>query len=213
MKRKLFLQISILGLLAIAIATVPAQTQERYTGDPKYLEPSDRDSWQMPERVMDFIGVRPGMVIGEVGAGSGYFTVRLAARIGLEGHIYANEINSRYLDYIKQRCDEDGITNITTILGEEKDPLLPEASLDMVIMVNVYHELSDPVAMMRAILPSLKPNATVVIVDYDRAKRGPRHTAIPEDVHQEVEGCGYQLIRREDFLPRQFILIFRPSHG
>lgn len=209
------ISLNVLLLIAVLLVTAAfcevAPAQERYTGDPKWLDGVDRDNWQMPERVMDTVGILPYMQIGEVGAGGGYFTVWLARRVGPKGHVYANEINSRYLDYIKERCEKEEIFNVTTILGEEADPLFPAGALDMVIMVNVYHELSKPNEMMKAIIPSLKPGGTVVIVDYDEKKRGPRHTAAPEEVIEEVAAAGYELLGREDYLPRQFILILRPT--
>lgn len=207
--------VTLAGLIVLAVAAFSAiaPCQERpdpYRGNPALLEPTGRDAWQMPERVMDLIGVRKGMIIGEVGAGGGYFTVKLAERVGEYGHVYANEINKRFLQHIEERCETLGITNVTTILGEESDPLLPEGKLDMVIMVNVLHEVSRPVPLLRTILPSLKEGATLVIIDYDKKKRRSNHTYIPEMAIEEARMAGYALIRREDFLPRQFLLVLKP---
>jgi len=202
------------GLLASVLIVAPilqGEPQDRYTGDPAGLEPSGRDSWQMPERVMDAVGVRERMIIGEVGAGGGYFTVWLARRVGPNGHVYANDINRSYLDHLTERCADEGLDNVTTILSEETDPLLPAGQLDLVIMVNVYHELYEPLQLMRNILPSLKPGATVVIVDNDVNKRGRSHTSDPVQTLAEVQEASYELVRREDFLPRQYILILRPG--
>jgi ubiquinone/menaquinone biosynthesis C-methylase UbiE len=202
--------------LAVIVIAAPAVSQERprpFRGDPKALEPLDRDSWQMPEEVMDLIGVRPGMVVGELGAGGGYFTVKLARRVGESGHVYANDINSRFLRYIDDRCRKGGITNVTTILGEAVDPKLPAGVLDMAVMVNVLHEVAEPVAFLRAIRPGLKPGAALVIIDYDYRKRRSSHTYNPDQAIREAGEAGYEPVWLEESLARQFILVLRPAQG
>ncbi len=130
---------------------------------------------QPPAKVLDAVGIQPGMVIGEVGAGRGRYTVHLAMRVGDTGKIYANDINSSGLAYIQERCRRDGIQNVETILGKINDPLFPKAALDMVFMVWVYHMMEEPVAMLKSIIPSLKIGAPIVIVD-----------PIPEEVEKEL---------------------------
>ena len=110
-----------------------------------------RDQWQQPERVMDAIGVKAGMIIGEAGAGRGYFTFKLSGWVGSTGKIYANEIDPHHLETIKQKCIERNIFNIETILGEEGDPLFPDGQLDMVIMVYVFHHLLSPTEFLQNI--------------------------------------------------------------
>jgi len=141
------------------------------------VDPRERhaNALQPPAKVMDAIGINPGMVIGEVGAGRGRYTVHLAMRVGDAGKIYANDINISGLAYLQERCQRDGIRNVETILGKVDDALFPRATLDMVFMVWVYHMMEEPVAMLRSIIPSLKPGATVVIVD-----------PIPEGVEKEL---------------------------
>ena len=215
MRNNLLRSVTIPAALVILLIVLagPAYQQERpkpFRGNPAVLEPAGRDAWQMPERVMDTVGVKPGMTIGELGAGGGYFTLWLAKRVGKEGHVFANDINERFLEYIASRCLREGIGNVTTVLGGEAEPNLPEGSLDMAIMVNVLHEVADPVPFLRAIRPSLKESATLVIVDYDRSKRRSSHTYVPEQAVAEAEDAGYVLQLREDYLPRQFILVFKP---
>ncbi len=103
-----------------------------------------RDRIHQPEKVMDLAGVEPGMVIGEVGAGEGYFTFKLSGRVGENGKIYANDIVERVLRSVRRRCERDGITNIETIVGEVDDPLFPEVALDRVFIVNAFHDLARP---------------------------------------------------------------------
>ncbi|MBN1464894.1 class I SAM-dependent methyltransferase, partial [candidate division KSB1 bacterium] len=123
------------------------------------LAQSYRDSWQQPKKIMDAVGIVPGMVIGEAGAGTGYFTFFLKDRVGESGKIYANDILQRQLDAITARCERDSIDNIVTILGEIDDPRFPRGELDMVIMMLAFHEFTQPVEWMKNVIPSLKPDA------------------------------------------------------
>jgi len=120
---------------------------------------------QPPDKVMDAIGVKPGMVIGELGAGRGRYTVHLARRVGPTGKVYANDIDAGALAFLRERCEREKITNIETILGKVDDPLFPKAGLDMVFMVWVYHMLESPAALLKNIVPGLKPGATIVMVE------------------------------------------------
>lgn len=151
-----------------ALSGASGQTVDRRERSANALQP--------PAKVMDAVGIHPGMVIGEVGAGRGRYTVHLATRVGDAGKIYANDINSSSLAYVRERCRRDGIRNVETILGKVDDALFPKAALDMVFMVWVYHMMDEPVAMLKSIIPSLKPGATVVIVD-----------PIPGEVEKELK--------------------------
>jgi len=128
---------------------------------------------------MDVIGVKPGMTIGEVGAGRGYFTFKLARRVGDQGKIYANDIDQEALMSIESRCRAEGITNIEIILGKIDDPGFPEGKIDMVFMSFVFHLLEKPVELLRNLKPSMKL------------------------------GAGFELLRKETFLDRANIYIFR----
>lgn len=170
---------------------------------------------QPPDKVMDAIGVKTGMVIGEVGAGRGRYTVHLAARVGPSGKVYANDIDAGGLARIRERCSKDGLANVETILGRTDDPLFPAGKLDMIFMVLTYHHLSRPVEMLKAMVPSLKPDATVVVIDPDPVKdhdRGPESTS-KEEIERDAAAAGYELVRVETFLSRDniFILRVKPS--
>jgi ubiquinone/menaquinone biosynthesis C-methylase UbiE len=168
---------------------------------------------QPPDKVMDAIGVMPGMVIGEIGAGRGRYTVHLARRIGAPGRIYANDIDSGSLAYLRSRCKREGLGNITTVLGRMDDPLFPPGALDMVFMVNTYHHLATPVALLRKLALSLKSGAVVAIVEHDPEKGGGafRKEATSEETmrNQAVE-AGYEVLRVETFLSTDNIYILRP---
>jgi len=161
---------------------------------------------------MDTAGVAAGMVIGEVGAGHGYFTFWLAHRVGSSGKIYANDILPEALVAIRERYGRENVRNIETILGEVEDPLFPAGRLDMVFIVNAFHDLEKPVELLNNLLPSLKPGATVVILDRDPAKiHDPNHHFLTkESVLRKIDQSRFELARLETFLPLHNIYILRP---
>jgi ubiquinone/menaquinone biosynthesis C-methylase UbiE len=172
---------------------------------------SDRESWQPPDQIMDSVGVREGMRIGEAGAGDGYFTFPLAKRVGDRGVIYANEISSSDLETIRDRTRRERVDNIVTVLGEIEDPLFPERDLDMIIMVYVLHHLDRPVEFLKNLEQYLKPGARVVIVeqDHDADRSYAGHFMSSLQILETIEASGYTIERTETFLPRDTIYIFR----
>ncbi len=190
---------------AVAVFALPLAAQTVEYGEQRTNER------QPPAEVMDAIGLTPGMVVGEVGAGRGRYTVHLAARVGPSGKVYANDIDAGGLAHIRERCASDGLGNVETILGRADDPLFPAGALDMIFMVLTYHHLSQPVRMLKAMIPSLKPGATVVVVDPDPVKdrdRGPESTS-KEEIERDAAAAGFELVRVETFLPRDNIFILR----
>jgi ubiquinone/menaquinone biosynthesis C-methylase UbiE len=171
----------------------------------------DRDQRQQPLLVMDKIGVKKGMVIGVAGAGRGYFTFHMSKRVGEEGRIYANEINENHLRYIRRKCRREGITNVTTILGRMRNPQFPEGKMDMVFMCYVFHDLAAPVAFLKNIKKSLKPGATVVILDQDPGKTGDHHFYTKEVLLEKVRKADYRVVRIEDFHYQDNIYICKPT--
>jgi len=174
-----------------------------------------RDRHHQPDKVMDAVGVKEGMTIGEVGAGHGYFTFHLSRRVGTSGKIYANDISRGSLSSIRMKCKEEGIANIATIVGEVEDPLFPEAELDMVFIVNAFHDLAKPVQLLDNLIPSLKPGAAVVIIDRDPDKvRGfNRHVLTQEEVLEHIKNSDFDLERIETFLPQHNIYIIKVGKG
>lgn len=170
-----------------------------------------RDSYHQPEKVMNVVGVKSGMTIGEVGAGRGYFTFHLSRRVGNTGKIYANDINTRVLASIRRKCEQEGISNIETIAGEVVDPLFPDDALDMVFIVNAFHDLAKPVELLNNIVPSLKPGGPVVIIDRDPDKLGGfnRHVLTQEEVLAHIKNSDFDLDRIETFLPQHNIYIIK----
>ena len=161
-----------------------------------------RDKVEQPEKVMEVTGVKPGMILGEVGAGHGYFTFWLARGVGETGKVYANDIDSSALSYIERRSADENVKNIVTIEGVVDDPRFPPATLDMVFMVNSFHDLEKPVELLANLLPALKPDATVVLMDRDPAKvsDSERHFLTRAEVEGLIEKSVFKLVRTETFL-------------
>lgn len=166
---------------------------------------------QPPDQVIEAIGVASGMVIGEIGAGRGRYTVHLAARVGESGKIYANDISTSALDYLEARCERNGISNIEIVVGEIADPRFPPGTLDMAFMISVYHHLAEPIQLLRNTAPALKPDATFVIVERDpvKANTAPNTGTAPDVFLAQIDEAGYELVRMETFLAQDNIYILR----
>jgi len=169
-----------------------------------------RDKWHQPDRVMDVTGASPGMRIGEIGAGRGYFTFHLARRGGEAGKVYANDIWRSVLRSLSGEAERRGLANILTVSGKISDPMLPPG-LDMVYIVNAFHDLEYPVTLLDNLLASLKSGAPVVIVDRDPAKiHDPvHHFMTREEVEEVVSRSVFEMERIETFLPHHTIYVLR----
>jgi ubiquinone/menaquinone biosynthesis C-methylase UbiE len=182
-----------------------------HQGPDEWEEPLN--AYQPPDKVMDAIGIEPGMVVGEIGAGRGRYTVHLAARVGEAGKVYANDVNEHKLAYIKHRCKRDGIENVVTIVGKVADPRLPYSRLDVVFMIDTYYQLNEPVELMKKAVASLRPNGFLAIVEAEPEKLGKgwsKDSTPKELLIKQAERAGYNLIRVETFLKRDNIYILRP---
>ena len=168
-------------------------------GAAQYDNPS-RDKIEQPDKVMEAVGVKPGMVVGEVGAGRGYFTFWLAKGVGQSGKVFANDIDGSALAAIERRSESEKVTNVETVLGTVEDPRFPAASLDMVFMVNAFHDLEKPVELLVNLLPALKPGATVVIMDREQVRAADRHFLTRAQVEEIVGRSAFEIVRIETFL-------------
>jgi SAM-dependent methyltransferase len=188
-------------------------SSERAT--PQLTEPREMraNEIQPPERVMDILGIRPGLVIGEVGAGRGRVTVHLADRVGDKGKVYANDINGASLEYLKTRCQRLGLVNVETILSRTDDACFPPDSLDLVFMAWVYHHVEAPVPLLRSLLPSLKPWGFVAMAEpkpSETEKEGRILTR--ESVGREAREAGFTLDAViEDRFKEDSLFILRPA--
>jgi ubiquinone/menaquinone biosynthesis C-methylase UbiE len=204
-------------VLALGTATADAQTRPRHgklfaPQDLALLEGPDRDLWQLPDQIMDALGIAEGSVVADIGAGGGWFTIRLARRVGTNGIVYAEDIQRQMLEATGRRVAREGLRNVRTVLGTSEDPRLPAGALDGVLILDTYHELENPDALLRNIAKSLKPQGRVGVVDFKKDGLGPG-PALEERVDAELivrdaEGAGLKLLRRETFLPYQFMLVF-----
>ena len=206
-------------LLVIALLTIPLSTiayQQHEESQQKDRNP-DRWLWQLPERVMNSLAVNKDLVIGNIGAGDGYLTFRLARRVGFSDHVYANEIALRELQKIRNRCKKDGMENISTILGTKDDPMLPEGKMDLLLMVNVFHFLENPVLFFENIKSALKKGGRLAIIQWDAEKMlietpewDPADAALyaKELMLQAIKNADYELFRTETFLPMKNIYMY-----
>ena len=170
---------------------------------------ADRDRWLQPDRVMQAVGVERGMTVGEIGAGRGYFTVKLARAVGPTGRVLANDIDSRALADLADRCRSEDLNNVDTVLGLGQDPMLPHRSLDMVFMVYAFHDIEDRVALLENLAPSLRTGATVVVLDQDPLVTGDRHFLDTDAIIRSFRLAGFERVPVEDFLERDVLLVFR----
>ncbi len=176
----------------------------------------DRWMWQLPRQVMDKIGVQPGMVVADVGAGDGYFSVYLAKRVGKTGKVFANDIDEKALGILKERCQWEKIKNITIIKGKPDDPLLPEAAVDLALLVNVIQQIENPSVFFDNLKKSLKPGGVIVFIQWDADKMMAEHPGLDSDFRVEfsqqntlmmIDKAGLNIISTETFLPVQNIYI------
>jgi 2-polyprenyl-3-methyl-5-hydroxy-6-metoxy-1,4-benzoquinol methylase len=209
--------ITITGLLLMSVmaAILPAQEAAQSARDTGQLtEPGERraNEVQPPELVMDILGIRPGLIIGEVGAGRGRLTVHLAARVGEKGKIYANDIDRAAVDYLKERCRRQGLANVETILSLPDDARFPQNSLDLALMSYVYHHVDKPVPLLRSLLASLKPWGIVALVEPKPEHVEPGAKALTrESVGEEARAAGFSLDAViEDRLQADNIFVLRP---
>ncbi len=182
-------------------------------GGADWLERSEREMEEMPEKALDSMGLKPGMTVADVGAGSGYFTVRLSRRVGPSGKVYAQDIQPEMLRLLRRRLDANEFKNIETVLGTEADPKLPAGALDLILLVDVYHEFSQPQLMLRKLRDALKPEGRLVLLEYRKEDPWvpirPEHKMTVAEAKLEVEDEGFRLERVGRELPRQHILVFR----
>jgi SAM-dependent methyltransferase len=183
--------------------TAPTQIPRRatsapYTGDLSIFDSPGRDQRLQINRVMDTLGIAPGKGVADIGAGSGWFTVRAARRVGLAGTVYAVDINPGAIRYIERRVRSESLPNVKTILSTSDDPMLPRAAVDAVLLLKTYHEIANPVALLEHLRPALKSGARLGIID--RNGNGVNHGVGRKIVVEEAAQAGYQLVGTYDFV-------------
>ena len=199
------------GLAAQQPPAKPDHMQHKFDDPARFAKSFDdpaRDAWQMPARVIEALALKPGMKVADIGAGTGYFSMRLAT---VPVSVFAVDIEPAMIDYLKKRAANEKLSNVTPVLASATTPNLPEP-VDMVLVVDTYHHLPNRPAYFRELRKSLKPGGRVAIVDFRKsAPEGPpaHFRFTPEQIQDEMKQAGYQLDSAHDFLPRQHFLIFR----
>lgn len=198
-------------LLFLALSTVavwgqnttPAEPAKRatstpYTGDLSIFDSPGRDKKLHINRVMDILGVTRGKGVADIGAGSGWFTVRAAQRVGPSGTVYAVDINPEAIRYIDNRAHNESLANVKTILSKPDDPMLPKEAVDAVLLLKTYHEVADPIALLEHLRPALRHGARLGIID--RNGNGTDHGVSRKIVIEEAVRAGYRLVETYEFV-------------
>lgn len=222
--RHLLYGIGLLAIVWLFPAVIRAQDVHPVTGrqiapvmgvgGAGWLVRSEREMEEAPDAALDAIGIPRNATVADIGAGVGYFTWRLAARVGPGGKVYASDIQPAMLEKLKKNLAVRRLNNVEMVLGAEDDPKLPAGSMDLVLLVDVYHEFSHPQKMLAGIRRSLKPTGRLVLLEY--RKEDPaipirlEHKMTEREVRAELEPEGFRFEKNLSTLPRQHILIFRP---
>jgi len=215
-------RVFIIVVLAIAAlqARVPAQTASGRSGrlfppqDLGLLEGPDREAWQKPDEIMDVLGIADGAAVADIGAGAGWFTIRLARRVGPNGVVYAQDVQPQMLAAIRRRVSREGLQNVETRLASDRSPNLPTRALDAVLVVDVYSEVEGAgrVTFLRNLAAALKPSGRIGVVNYRPGRGGPgpapaEGTRIDRaSVEKDAHAAGLRIIARQD-LPYQYLLV------
>ncbi len=186
-----------------------AVAQERWSKErderAELLQPSDK--------IMDAIGIKSGMAVAEIGAGSGRLAVRLAKRVGDSGKVYANDIDRKALEFMRKRCLDEKIGNMIVVEGEETDPRLPRGTMDAVILANTLHMVKDPLPLLKNIIPALKPGGILAVIDADKEKwisRGEGQDLLPKAHFLTLLGnAGFEVTSEHTFLQWHYFVLLR----
>jgi ubiquinone/menaquinone biosynthesis C-methylase UbiE len=178
--------------------TAPRKTSTPYTGDLSVFDSPGRDEKLQINRVMDILGISPGKSVADIGAGSGWFTVRAARRVTETGMVYAVDINPEATRYVESRAQKEGLHNVKTILSRSDDPRVPANTVDAVLLLKTYHEVDKPVILLQNLRTALRPGAKIGIID--RNGNGENHGVARDIVIHEAAQAGYALISQYDFV-------------
>jgi len=191
---------------------VKRETSTPYTGDLSHFDYPDRDKKLQVNRVMDLLGLKAGSSVADIGAGGGWFTMRAAHRVGPSGTAYAEDINPQAMDYIRNRAQQEHLGNVREVLGKPDNPELPVNSVDAVLLLKSYHEVAQPVILLRNLRAALRSDARVGIID--RNGNGADHGIDKDVVIKEAAEAGYKLIGSYDFVKADqvdYFLVFQPE--
>jgi ubiquinone/menaquinone biosynthesis C-methylase UbiE len=182
-----------------------------------WLEREERQREEQPEKAILAFHLKPGMLVGDVGAGTGFYSLRVARAVAPGGIVYAEDIQPGMLERLNANATAQHVGNVVTVLGTETDPRLPAGKLDLVVLVDVYHEFSRPQRMLDRIRDSLKPDGRLVLLEFRKEDPSvpirPEHKMSVDEVRAEVTPEGYRFEEVVDTLPWQHIIFFRKAEG
>jgi predicted methyltransferase len=215
------------GLLALALIVAGAAQSRRHPVSGRVLAPTmgvegaawldrpEREAEEAPSKAIAALDVKPGDVVADIGAGSGYYTVRLAKAVGPTGRVVATDLQPGMIDLLRARVARERLANVEVLQGRSDDPLLPAKTFDLLLMVDVYHELASPQVFVRALKAALKPGGRLVLIEYRRDDpRVPirdEHKMSVSQVREELGADGFRIARVIDVLPWQHIIELRPG--
>jgi len=208
------LLLGVVGALVVLGAQEPTKITPGARQKGAFGQFTDREQWQMPIRVMDEIGVKPGMTVADVGAGDGWFTFYLAERVGSPGRVIAEDIDAQALKVVRERCAQERVSNVSVLVGGMEDPKLPAGAVDVALMVNVLSALGNAKNFLGNLAKGLKPDGRLVVIDWNPVKLYPemaeqetkaalRHTL------RQIQDADFEVLKTLDFLPTQTIWICR----
>lgn len=212
---------SVVAVITVAVDAWSAQERHPVSGrviaptmsvlGAPWLDRPEREAEEQPSRAVEALRLRRGMVVADVGAGSGYYTVRLSRAVGREGRVVATDVQPGMLDLIRTKLDRQKLTNVSLVQGAMDDPNLPAGTFDMILMVDVYHELSGPQGFVRKLRTALKPDGRLVLIEFRGEDPAvpiqPLHKMTVAQVRQELAADGFTIERVIDVLPWQHIIV------
>jgi ubiquinone/menaquinone biosynthesis C-methylase UbiE len=179
------------------------------------MEDPSRDAWQKPDAIIRALDVKPGKVVCDIGAGPGYFALRLARAVGDSGRVFAVDVEPKMLEVLRERLGKNGLRNVTPVLSLGDDPLLPSGTCDLVLIVNTFHHFRDGTDYLRRLVRVLRPGGKVANIDFQKkaTPQGPplKDRVSREDFLKQAKDAGFALTSEKDFLPYQYFLVLAPS--
>ncbi len=178
-----------------------------------WLDRAERESEEAPSKAIAALAIRKGAVVADVGAGSGYYTVRLARVVGPSGRVVATDLQPGMLDLIRQKLSAERLENVSLVQGRAGDPVLPANTFDLILMVDVYHELASPQVFVRRLKEALKPDGRLVLIEFrledPRVPIREVHKMSVDQVRRELGADGFQIEKVIDVLPWQHIIVLK----
>jgi ubiquinone/menaquinone biosynthesis C-methylase UbiE len=219
--------VRVVAIAAVAAGFSFAQATHPISGRPiagvmghagaAWLERPEREAEESPRKAIEALKLRPGMIVADVGAGSGYYTMLLSAEVGPRGRVYATDIQPEMLALIQKKVEQKRLSNVVLVQGTATESRLPDSAIDLALMVDVYHELAQPQAFLQSLKRAIKPDGRLVLIEFRKESAWvpirEEHKMTIREARMELEAGGFRFDRVIDVLPWQHILVFRPGAG